>query len=189
MDKTSKIPLSGSRQRRLLLSAVFIFNFAAVLSGTSLPHSQQNLFQKFFAPYLLCTRLNQNWALFVPEPRKNAVKYHVDIVFKNGQTSVWQRPYPPNWDFFARHLSYSFQKWDLAANYLDSPGPIRKDLANYIQHRYWNDANPPVTITLVKSKAKWPPPNESGFVQSDEGLLQWWDQVLFVYHVDEKRME
>ena len=117
------------------------------------------------------------------------MKYRVDIVFKNGQTEVWQRPYPPNWDFFPRHLSYSFQKWDLAANYLDSSGTLRQDLANYIQHLYWNDANPPVTITLVKSMAQWPPPNESGYVGSDERLLQWTDRVQFVYHVDEKRIE
>lgn len=125
----------------------------------------------------------------MPSPRQIAIRYRVEITFKDGQTATWRRPYPPNWDFFERHLAYNFQKWDLAANYLDTRGPLWQDLADFIQHRYWDDTNPPVTITLIKSTAKWPPPNESGYVRSDERQLQWSDHNVFVYHVEEKRME
>lgn len=176
-------------QWRAIISVAILFNLIAIPLSSSLPRSQQNFLQRLVSPYLVWTRLNQSWPLFVPSPRKNAMKYRVDIVLRDGQTVSWMRPYPPNWDFFARHLSYSFQKWDLAANYLDNRGPLWQDLANYIQRKYWSDENPPVTIMLVKSTAVWPPPNETGYVRSDERLLQWSDKTLFTYHVAEKRMD
>src|SRR5262249_36966204 len=138
---------------------------------------------------LFWTRLAQRWTLFVPTPRQVAIRYQVEIVFKDGTKTIWKRPYPPNWDFFPRHLAYNFQKWDLAANYLDNRSPLWQDLANYIQKIYWNDTNPPETITLVKASAKWPPPNESGYVGHADSELQWWSRNVFVYHVTEKRME
>jgi hypothetical protein len=189
VDKAPQRLSPISRKRRDLLSAVFLFNFLAILCGSSLPRAQQNIAQQFFTPYLRWTRLLQSWPLFVPSPRQNAMKYHVEIQFQNGETKVWQRPYPPNWDFFARHLSYQFQKYDLAANYLDNKSPLWNDLALYIQNLCWNDTNPPVKITLIKSMAKWQPPNEEGWVGPDERLLQWSDRPLFVYNVQEKRIE
>jgi hypothetical protein len=188
METPNTSPLS-ERRWRILISVFILFNLIAIPVGSTRPRAEQNVLQRLVLPYLRWTRLLQNWPLFVPSPRQNAIKYHVDIVFKDGHTATWQRPYPPNWDFFARHLSYSFQKWDLAANYLDEKGPLQRDLANYIQRLYWSDSNPPVTITLIRAMAKWPPPNETGYVRSDERMLQWTDHVVFTYHVNEQRME
>lgn len=116
------------------------------------------------------------------------MKYRVDITFKDGTTATWRRPYPPNWSFFERHLAYNFQKWDLASNYLETPNLLWHDLAMYMQRLYWNEKNPPETISLVRSTANWPPPNETGYVRSDESLLNWSDHPIFTYHVSEKRM-
>jgi hypothetical protein len=173
----------------MLISAFIIFNLVAIPFSSSKPAAEQNAVQRFFLPYLRWTRLLQSWPLFVPSPRKFAQKYFADITFKDGSHKIWQRPYPPNWDFFARHLSYSFQKWDLASNYLESRGPLWDDLAHYLQRLYANPSNPPEIITFMRSTANWPPPNETGYVRSDERLLQWTDQPVFTYHVTDQRIE
>jgi hypothetical protein len=179
----------SGKGKKIAISLFIIFNVTAILFSSSKPRPSQNPVERFFSPYLTWTRLNQNWPLFVPSPRKFAMKYRVEVRFKDGSQKVWRRPYPPNWDFFPRHLSYSFQKWDLASNYLGAPGPLWYDLANYIQRIYWDDANPPEQIVFIRSIGDWPPPNESGYVGPDESQLKWVDHQLFVYSVAEKRMQ
>lgn len=185
--KTFWLPRTG--WKRSLISAFIVFNVVAINSGTSKPLSQQNALQKFFTPYLRWTRLLQHWDLFVPAPRKYALAYRAEIIFKDGSTKIWRRPYPPNWSFFERHLSYNFQKWDLASNYLQIPGLLWPDLAAYLQRIYWNDANPPETIKFISSRATWPPPHETGYIGHDDSELKWEDHVLFTYLVNEKRFK
>ena len=115
------------------------------------------------------------------------MKYRVEIKRKDGQTEVWQRPYPPNWDFFARHLSYNFQKWDLASNYLERKDLLWDDLAHYIQRQYWNEVNPPAKIKLIRSRANWPAPHTSGYVQTDLSELRWQDLTLFTFDVEQQK--
>ncbi len=176
---------------RILINAFIIFNIIAIPFSSSKPVAQQNMAQRFFLPYLRWTRLLQSWPLFVPSPRKYTAKYRAEIKFKDGSVKTWQRPYSPNWDFFERHLSYSFQKWDLASNYLESRGPLWGDLAHYLQEQYstGDPANPPEVITFIRATANWPPPNETGYARSDEKLLQWTDRTVFVYHVSDQRIE
>lgn len=177
--------------RHRLISAFILFNIAAIPFSTSRPVRDQNIFQRIFMPYLVWTRLNQHWPLFVPTPRQYAKRYRVDITFQSGRVATWRRPYPPNWDFFERHLAYNFQKWDLASNYLDQRGPLWVDLAEYIQNLYSDPGNPPIVISLVRETADWMPPNETGFVfhENEINHLHWRDQRVFAYHVAEKRMD
>jgi hypothetical protein len=171
---------------RNLISAFIIFNIVAIASGSSLPLAQQNPVQRFFSPYLVWTRLLQSWQLFVPSPRTYLINYRAEIKFKDGSVKTWKRPYPPNWDFFPRHLSYNFQKWDLAANYLEKPrlAPLLwTDLAHYLVREYADDNNPPETISFFRSRVDLPPPNETGYVQPDLTHLRWSDQILYTYSV------
>jgi hypothetical protein len=177
------------------ITVFILFNVIAILIGSTAPPAQQNPFQRFVLPYLRWTRLLQSWPLFVPAPRKYAMKYRVEVQFQDGSTQTWRRPYPPNWDFFARHLAYNFQKWDLAANYLESNDNLRLDLAHYVERIYCpgdgltNATNPCQTIRLIRSNANWPPPKESGWVGGEESDLHWIDRTLFVYNVKEKRLQ
>jgi hypothetical protein len=177
--------------QRYLITAFILFNVIAIPFSTSVPKGEQNFGQRIFMPYLVWTRLNQHWPLFVPTPRQYAKRYRVDVEFRSGRTVSWRRPYPPNWDFFERHLSYSFQKWDLASNYLDQKGPLWNDLESYVQRLYWDDANPPIIVSLVRETADWMPPNETGYAfhEDEQEHLQWRDRRLFTYHVAEKRMD
>lgn len=176
-----------TRLKRNLISTFIVFNIAAVLIGVG-RRNEVDLtpVQKIFMPYLVWTRLLQHWELFVPAPRKYALKYHAEISFKDGTTKSWQRPYPPNWDFFERHLSYNFQKWDLAAGYLEQRDLLWRDLTDFLLRIYANDQNPPVSVTFIRSKAERQPPHEEGYVMHEDSELQWNDSVVFKYDVATK---
>lgn len=173
---------------RWVVNGFILFNLIAVIIFTPpRPPSKQTWIEKVFVSYLWHTRLLQHWELFVPSPRKYAMKYRVEILFKNGDKKTWQRPYPPNWDFFDRHLAYHFQKWDLASNYLEWKDILWRDLEQFIEKKYSNPTNPPASIALVRSQADWPPPHEYGYVMHEDSELKWRDQVIFTYVVTEKR--
>jgi hypothetical protein len=138
--------------------------------------------------YVNALRIMQRWELFVPEPRRMATEYRVDIKFAKG-TGVWKRTQPVKWDFFQRHEAYNFQKWDLAGHHLDTPSQLYRDLARYIMKRYDRDpANPMLSLQLVRAQADWPPPRESGWVGGEVADLQWKDRVLFTYYVKDGKM-
>ncbi len=172
-----------------LITVFIVFNLLAIPIGTTKPLAEQNAIQRFFLPYLRWTRLLQSWPLFVPSPRKFAMKYKAEITFRDGEKKTWRRPYPPNWDFFQRHEAYNFQKWDLASNYLESSNMLWPDLVNYIERLHQNPNNPPTKIKLIREVALWPPPHTSGYVGPDDNELEWQDFPLFTYDVVERKFE
>ena len=107
--------------------------------------------------------------------------------FKNGDKKIWRRPYPPNWAFFERHLAYQFQKWDLATNQIDRTPLLQRDLAEFLAFQYRDENNPPIKMTLIKETAMWPPPNEWGFVRSNEKTMHWVENPIFIYDLVEKK--
>jgi hypothetical protein len=185
----SPITLFWEKWRRGVISAFIIFNIVAISFGSTAPVSQQGPVERFFTPYLVWTRLLQNWRLFVPTPKKFFMNYHAEITFKDGTKKNWQRPYPPNWDFFPRHLAYQFQKWDLASNYLEQPGLsslLWEDLGSYLTRIYNDPANPPEKIEFFRSRADIPPPLETGYAQPDLSQLQWQTQLVHTYTVQDR---
>jgi hypothetical protein len=178
--------------KRGLISAFIIFNIVAIGFGSSRPVAEQSLITRFVNPYLVWTRLLQNWPLFAPEPRRFIVKYRAEITFRNHAMTVWERPYPPDWDFFARHLSYQFQKWDTGSNNLEKPiisDFLWLDFAHYLEKLYANPANPPDHITFFRSRAAVPPPNETGYAQPDFSHPQWIDDRVHLYTVKDGKLQ
>jgi hypothetical protein len=178
--------------RRAVISAFIIFNIVAIGFGSTAPISEQNFLEKIFTPYLVWTRLLQNWRLFVPTPRKFLINYQAEITFKDGTQKTWKRPYPPHWDFFPRHLAYQFQKWDLASNYLEQPvlsSLLWADLAGYLTRIYDSPSNPPEKIEFFRSRADIPPPLETGYVQPDLAHVHWDDQLIHTYFVSERSLQ
>ena len=63
-----------------------------------------------------------------------------------------------------------------------------QDLSTFLERAYRDDANPPQTITLIRSEAPIPPPIERGYVGLDheDQELVWQDRPVFIYSVSEK---
>jgi hypothetical protein len=178
--------------RRTIITCFIVFNITAIASGTTRPPTQQNIAQKFFEPYLVWTRLKQGWALFAPTPRRYIKKYYAEITFHDGRKTTWQRPYPPNWDFFERHLGYQFQKWDLAANYLEEPGYsnlLLADWGDYLARLFANASNPPEKIDFYRTREDMPPPNPTGYVEPDFSHLQKSVMLLRTYMIKSRSLQ
>jgi hypothetical protein len=174
--------------KRNLINAFIIFNIFAISIGSS--HLIEiPVAKKFFFPYLRWTRLLQGWLLFVPEPRRFALQYKIELQFKDGSQKIWMRPYPPNWDFFERHLSYQFQKFDLASNYLETYDFVRRDYCEFVMRLHWSETNPPTTVSLIRSQASWPEPNSDLPLQYDESKLQWRNMLVQSYKVNGEHLE
>ncbi len=191
-DPLSDQLIPATAWKRRLISVFIIFNIVAISFGSSKPVAEQSFITKLVNPYLVWTRLLQNWYLFAPEPRRYLVKYRAEITFRNHAMTVWERPYPPKWDFFARHLSYQFQKWDTGSFNLEKPlisNLLWLDLSHYLEKLYANPANPPDHIYYFRSRAAVPPPNESGYVEPDFSHLKWIDDRVHVYTVTDGKLQ
>jgi hypothetical protein len=181
--------LPEKRWRRNALSAVILFHLIVVPLGsywTETPDHASAL-KSLLGNYVYGMRIRQYWALFSPEPRQTAVHYSALIVFRDQRTVLWRRPYPPRWGFFARHLAYNFQKWDLVTNNLDFKSGLWDSLVHYLMKQYQDPANPIIEIQFTRSYAPWPKPNPVGYVGGEAEDLKWIDQVLFKYDTREQR--
>jgi hypothetical protein len=177
--------LPEPRWKRIIISLFLLFHLIVVPLGSALSVLRPNrtAIEDFMANYVFALRVRQYWALFSPEPRKHALKYWAQIVYRDGSVKTWIRPYPSNWSFFDRHLCYQFQKWDLVSNYLDYESGLWNSLVAYLQKTHKNELNPVVEIRFLRSFAPWPPPNPTGYVGGETSDLKWSDQILFTYDV------
>ena len=171
--------------KRLLISVFVLWNSAAIL----LTNSQSSFIswsdQKWFLPYARLTRVMQRWALFSPEPRRYVHNYYFNIEFKNGTTTRWQRPYPPNCDYFERQHAYNWQKYDTASNHMEDQR-LWPDLGAWIGNQFQSDVNPPVRIQLFRHAADTPPPNETGYALHDSSEFSFVDGLIFTYFPEKK---
>ena len=174
---------------RVLINFFIIWNIAAVTIGSTKIITTPEVARRFFFPYLYWTRLLQGWLLFVPTPRFTTSKFRVDVTFQDGKIESWRRPYPPNWDFFQRHLSYQYQKWDLASDSLTSSEAVKKDFARFVLRMKWNEINPPVLVEVVCERAEWPAPHPTGYAFHEDRELVWHNIYIGKYQVKDKGIE
>lgn len=181
METPSLAPREAWKRR--LITGFIVITAAGIACSSSRPLPAGNPVGRTLLLYVNALRLFQRWELFVPEPRRRAIQYRVDIKFRKG-TGVWRRPPPVNWEFFQRQEAYNFQKWDLATLHLETSSELWMDLARYIVKRYDRDPSNPIEgLRLVSESADWPPPRESGWVGGDPEDLKWKDKPLITYEV------
>lgn len=128
------------------------------------------------------TRLLQRWSLFSPEPRRFMQSYFFEVTFRDQTKTRWQRPYPPSWDFFARHHAYNWQKLDTASNHMEDP-QLWDDYAHWAQKKFWSDRNPPTEIRLIRRAAEILPPKDNGAIWHNLEDFHFLEQELFTYDV------
>lgn len=179
--------MSYSRGKRLLLSAWIVCNAIPIVYCSDRNLGPLDPAARAFSPWLRWTRLLQHWGLFTPEPVKRVTRYRVEIQFADGQRVLWTRPYPPNWDFFERHLSYAYSKWDLKTGDLRDQELLWPDLANYLADLYWDYGRaPPRRFELIRSQAPLPPPPAEGDVYPDLEKLPWAEQSLGIITISSR---
>ncbi len=173
-----------SFKARATISAFIVFTVLAVVLTNNSEFAVNNAILKpvmtLFDSYARWTRLEQRWSLFSPEPRRYIVQYVFHIRFRDGSTTVWQRPAPPKWGFFARYYVSDWQKFDTASNRMEDPA-LWPDLATWVARQFPNSKNPPVEIQLVARLADTPAPSANGSAWPASEAFHFRVQPIFTF--------
>ena len=95
---------------RGILSTLIVITLVAIVA-INLPQSQlrQDLLRPG-QPYLNAIGLDQNWALFAPDPRRVVIDVFADVTFASGQRAVWR--FPHDGALIGDYRDYRWRKWE-----------------------------------------------------------------------------
>lgn len=128
-----------------LIVAVFAWNMPA-----SKIHDEVG--EKWAAPFLTSTGLQQGWDVFAP-PRRATVALSANVLLADGRTVRWR---PPNHGrFFMPYRGYRWIKW-MEKIRTDASEPFWYQTAAWIARRYADES--PVKVTLVRTWKYSTPP-------------------------------
>jgi len=92
------------------LSTLLVVTLVAIVA-INLPGSdlRQQLL-RVGQPYLNALGLDQNWALFAPDPRRVAIDVTALVQFDDGSTASWS--FPHDGALFGAYRDYRWRKWE-----------------------------------------------------------------------------
>lgn len=148
--------LETSTGGRTLISAFLIVTLLAVLV-TNLPDSQlRRTLSEKTQPYLNAIGLDQNWGVFAPDPRREAIGMKARIAYADGTTESWEPPVRN--DLFGEYSDYRWQKY--MENVINDGvgGTLSKRTALWVARNERSRAEAPARVALIKRFAALPPP-------------------------------
>jgi hypothetical protein len=159
---------------RGILSTVFVITLIAIVA-INLPQSQlrQDLL-KPGQPYLNVLGLDQNWALFAPDPRRVVIDVLAVVRFSDGKAAIWR--FPHDGALFGEYRDYRWRKWE---ENLISPANalLWKPAALWAASNETSAGEVPKTVTLVEGFANLEPPG----VTPSTGPPQ--TRIIYVLHL------
>jgi hypothetical protein len=147
---------------RALLSA-FIAVTLLTLVAIQLPDSY--LRQKVLRvgqPFAQALGLDQNWAVFAPNPRNIVLALEARVTFEDGSTRVWEPPL--NDPFVGAYWDYRWRKY-IEIVRRDSQAGLWPDLAAYVARRQSGPTRP-VRVELIRRWYRLLPPGRPGPLRS-----------------------
>ena len=139
---------------RGLLSVVIGITLATVLTQ-QLPNSYLRAkLDRVFAPYAKATGLEQDWAVFAPNPRRMVIEVEGRVKYADGSTSTWRIPRSD--DFLGVYWDYRWLKL-VEHVHPDSGAPLWQGVALYVA-RQQRRAVPMVAVDLVRRWSELRPP-------------------------------
>jgi hypothetical protein len=98
-----------SAQGRALLSAVIVVTLVAIVA-INLPGSDlRTQLMRGGQPYLNALGLDQNWAMFAPNPRSVVIDVFARVTFADGTTTRWH--FPRDGALIGAYRDYHWRKW------------------------------------------------------------------------------
>lgn len=148
--------LEASRGGRVVLS-VFIAATLVSLAVWNLPDSQ--LKADLLSPvrtYVRSAGLDQNWAVFAPDPRRVVVQLRAHLTYEDGTTVEILAA--PGGDAVVG--AYRFYRWSKWVEYVRTDGhrDLWKPAATYIARENQRDGRLPASVTLIRRWYEVPPP-------------------------------
>lgn len=159
---------------RGILSTLIVITLVAIVA-INLPHSQlrQDLLRPG-QPYLNALGLDQNWALFAPDPRRVVIDVFGEVTFRDGQKAVWR--FPHDGALFGDYRDYRWRKWE---ENLISPvnAVLWRPAAQWAASTEASPGHIPKTVALVEHFANLEPPG----VTPETGPTQ--TRIVYVLHL------
>lgn len=140
---------------RGILSAVIVVTLIAIVA-INLPQSQvRSDLLRPGQPYLNAIGLDQNWALFAPDPRRIWIDVSAVVTFDNGRTATWR--FPHDGALIGTYRDYRWRKWE---ENLISPenSELWRPAALWAASSEARPGEVPRTIALVERFAVLEPP-------------------------------
>lgn len=180
----SSPPAATPRSTRVLVSLFILLNLTAI-AASALP-ARGRLWtglSRVFAGYADFTGLWQSWNLFAPTPRTENVYLQARIVYRNGDTRVWDFYRPQQFGLLQRSWKERYRKWANDNIRLDGNAASWPYVARYIA-RAANDrsGDPPQTVELVRYWSQIAPPSPAA--GRSQGPEAWSHFVFYRYRVD-----
>lgn len=158
---------------RALISFMLVVTLASI-GVTNMPASETKARLSALAqPYLNAVGLDQNWAIFSPNPRTLVIFIESHTEYTDGTSSVWPIPADPGLS------AYRDYRWHKYAEYvhLDVNERLWPVFAEFVAARERAAGNDPVRVTLVRRVIEQLPPGPG----PDNRLLP--DERFFILDV------
>lgn len=135
---------------RLVISVFIFFHLSAVVL-CSFPGASQTRrkLSAYFYPYLHFFNLEQNWAMFAPDPYANNSFIRAEIRYADGTTSWISTPRMIELEKTERYLLERYRKWSDDCIRTDAYSNYWPLAARYFARKaHTTTANPPVEVSL-----------------------------------------
>ncbi|MDQ6749153.1 MAG: hypothetical protein M3Z33_00120 [Actinomycetota bacterium] len=157
----------GPGWQRLAIS-VFLVVSLVFMVATNLPGSK--LREKLLVPgdpYLVALGLDQNWAVFAPDPRREVLDVVGRVTFADNTTRVWR--FPRSGPLIGSYWDYRWRKWLEWVTADAHRGDLWDPAARYIARQEDKPGRRVKRVTLVRSFYALLPP---GTNEGDRGPTQ-----------------
>ena len=109
-------------------------------------------------PYLNVLGLDQNWALFAPDPRRAVIDFYAVVRYDDGSAAVWR--FPRNGALVGAYRDYRWRKW--AENVINDANTVLwAPAAVWAAGRMLRAGRRELSVTLVRRLADLNPPGAS----------------------------
>lgn len=149
---------TGWAARRLGRSAISLFVIAVLavilLDTTPEGSALASTSEPVIDPIIDVTGLDQNWALFAPDPRSSTKRLEARLTYADGTVTTWS---PPRWDrLIGVYRGYRYRKW--AGWVMGDREQLHPWAATWLARTNLRDGQPPVRVELLELTYEPPPP-------------------------------
>ncbi len=144
---------------RGILSTLIVITLVAIVA-INLPGSdlRQQLLRPG-QPYLNATGLDQNWALFAPDPRRVVIDVSAAVAFDDGRTARWR--FPHDGALLGTYRDYRWRKWEENLISPDNATPLWRSAALWAAGREARPGHAVTRVSLLERFATIEPPGVS----------------------------
>lgn len=148
------------RWRRVVISVYIIFHFSLILDWLFAPRDYK-VYAEQFAQYIFFLGLDQNFAMFAPNPPQHNVFLAALITYEDGATKLWFYPRMERLGIIERIGKERYRKFFNDNFAFNNVPEQQRDLARFIARQ--NDTYPdnkPVMVTLMRYHGDIPAPSQ-----------------------------